>query len=862
MRLYLHNSKKSSNFVPDLVKNYRYIALSVCTLYAVLCTPLFAARPDSLALDSAQQALLDSLERMFTIQEVVVTAEEKIERSSASVINKEAMQHIQPSSFTDILQTLPGGTTKDPNLTSTNTIRLREATNGSTSSEYDASSLGTSFVIDGAPVNTDANMQYVQSDASGSDAKRTSVGAGVDMRTISTDDIEKVEIIRGIAGAEYGDVTSGVVKIERTSKPTPWRARFKADGFSKLLFFGKGLGWNDEHTVLNFGLDYLNAKADPTNTLENYQRITASVRLQQKWQAEDLRIRWQSHLDYTGSIDNDKIDPDIHRNREDSYKSEYHKLSWNNILRLHQADVHWWCFCTQANVSCEMDRIRQTRFVQLTTPKNPAIDNMQEGQATVSLLPYKYVAKHEVEGLPLNVFIRPKAEFFFDTWKLEHKAGAGVEWRYAKNFGRGQIYDLSRPLNYSSSLRPRAYYDIPASNQLAWYIQDDISFPIHEHFGLDLNIGLRGTSLLGLGSEYAISGKCYLDPRANIGFNFPFSKGKFYVAAAIGQHTKMPTLLQLSPNLLYMDLQATDIPIAPTDTTMQIYTHIIDPTNYDLQAARNLKWEVRAGFDINKHKLSVTYFEEDMRNAFRGLMQVEAFDYTIASNAYDKLLTYSTTTNGSRVYKQGVEWQYQSPRIKAICTRFTVNGAWLRTVYSNSERMFSTEKSPGVVNGVNVQDHYIGLYNWTEGYIRESLNSNIVADVHIPKIGLTVSATFEMTFFTASKTLEKNGRPESYIASSDGLLHPYDAAAEQDAILKTLIFDYNTGLFERRTVPFEGYLNLRVQKTITKYATIALYVNRLLDVLPDYKVSGANGGQVTIHRTASPYFGMEINLNI
>ena len=119
-----------------------------------------------------------------------------------------------------------------------------------------------------------------------------------------------------------------------------------------------------------------------------------------------------------------------------------------------------------------------------------------------------------------------------------------------------------------------------------------------------------------------------------------------------------------------------------------------------------------------------------------------------------------------------------------------------------------------------------------------------------------------MTFFTASKTLEKNGRPESYIASSDGKLHPYDAAAEQDPILKTLIFDYNTGLFERRTVPFEGYLNLRVQKTITKYATIALYVNRLLDVLPDYKVSGANGGQVTIHRTASPYFGMEINLNI
>ena len=831
-------------------------------LLSVVSLPVRAAQPDSLALDSAQQALLDSLERMFTLQEVVVTAEEVTNRSSASVISKEAMTHLQPSSFTDILQTLPGGTTKDPNLTQTNTIRLREASNGSASSEYDASSLGTSFVIDGAPVSTDANMQYVQSDTGGADAKRNSVGAGVDMRTISTDDIEKIEIIRGIAGAEYGDVTSGVVKIERTSKPTPWRARFKADGFSKLLFFGKGIGWNNERTVLNFGLDYLNAKADPTNTLENYQRITGSVRLQQKWEAADYRIQWQSHLDYTGSIDNEKIDPDIHYNREDNYRSEYHKLSWNNTLRLHQSGVEWWRFSMQVNISGEKDRIDQTRFVQLTTPKNPAIDNMTEGEATVSLLPYKYTAQHTVEGLPLNVFIRPKAEFYFSTWRLEHKANVGIEWRYAKNFGRGQVYDLSRPLNYSSSLRPRAYYDIPATNQLAWYIQDDISFPIHEHFGLDLNIGLRGTSLLGLGSQYAIDGKCYLDPRANLTLNFPFSKGKFYVAAAVGQHTKMPTLLQLSPNLLYMDLQAPDVPISPTDETMQIYTHIVNPTNYDLLPSRNLKWEVRAGLDIQKHRLSITYFEEDMRDAFRGLMQVEAFNYTIADNTYDRLLTYSATSNGSRVFKQGVEWQYQSPRIPVICTRFTLNGAWLRTMYSNSERMFSTEKSPGIVNGVNVTDHYIGLYDWTEGYIRESLNSNLVADVYIQRIGLTLSATLETTIFTASKTLEKNGRPVSYISSEDGLLHPYTDVEAQDAILKTLIYDYNTGQFIRRTVPFEGYLNFRVQKSITRFASIALYVNRLLDILPDYKVSSPEGGQVVIHRTTSPYFGMEINLNI
>ena len=189
---------------------------------------LWAAQPDSLRLDSAQQALLDSIERMFTLQEVVVTAEELTGRSSASVINKEAMQHLQPSSFTDITNMLPGASIKDPKLTNSNTIHLREAGDGTSDDNYSTGSLGTGFVIDGAPVSTDANMQYIQG-GSTQDAARQTVNKGVDMRTISTDDIEKVEIIRGIANAEYGDITSGVVKIERSIKPTPFKARFKAE---------------------------------------------------------------------------------------------------------------------------------------------------------------------------------------------------------------------------------------------------------------------------------------------------------------------------------------------------------------------------------------------------------------------------------------------------------------------------------------------------------------------------------------------------------------------------------------------------------------------------------------------------------
>ena len=840
------------------VTGYRLWIIGVVLLSPIstYLSPLQAIeQPDSLRLDSAQQALLDSLERMFTIQEVVVTAEELTGRSSASVINKEAMQHLQPSSFTDLTNMLPGASIKDPKLTNSNTIHLREAGDGTSDDNYSTGSLGTGFIIDGAPVSTDANMQYIQGGSSTQDAARQTVNKGVDMRQISTDDIEKVEIIRGIANAEYGDITSGVVKIERSIKPTPWKARFKADGFSKLVYVGKGAGWNNDRTILYAGLDYLNAKNDPTNTLENYQRINASVRLQQRWSVGGYNLRWQSNADYSGNIDMDKNDPDIHLTKEDSYRSELHKIGWSNTLNWSDKNHDWWAASLLANIASEISTISQTKFIQLSTPVQPILDNMEEGNKDAGLLPPQYVAKHRVEGRPLNVYIRPKASFTFDTWKFSHKADVGIEWKYDKNFGRGQVYDLARPLNYSTNLRPRAYSDIPATNQLAWYVQDDIHI-----WRIDLGVGLRGTSLLGLDKAYTMHGKCYLDPRVNLSYTQPVPGGNLSFAGAFGIHTKMPTLLQLYPNLLYEDLKAPDQALVVGAESINIHTHIIDPANTNLRPARNMKWEVRFGGEIKKHKFSVTYFEERMKDGFRTWRECVAYTYPIYGDDtryYTKLLLYPVTTNGSSIKKQGVEWQYQSPRIKAICTRFTINGAWLRTEYQNSQAMFSTDKLTQTIGNTAVKDLYIGLYDWNDGSIRENLNTNIIADVYIQKVGLTVSATFELSWFTATQTMWKNGVPTAYMDATDGQLHPYTAESQQDPYLQWLTFNYNPDVFRRKVVPFAGFLNLRVQKTITKYATVALYVNKLLDYLPDYEVDG-----IRIHRSASPYFGMEVNLTI
>lgn len=173
------------------------------------------------------------------LAEVVVTAQESRGLAASSTIGKQAMEHLQPSSFSDLLELLPGGRSSDPSLNAPNSIRLREATPyGSTN--YGTSSLGTSFIVDGAPVSNNANKQSIAGAWESQVTKRDFTNQGVDMRTLSTDDIEKVEVLRGIPSVEYGDLTSGLVKIERRRGGHNLNARLKADMSSKLFYLAKG----------------------------------------------------------------------------------------------------------------------------------------------------------------------------------------------------------------------------------------------------------------------------------------------------------------------------------------------------------------------------------------------------------------------------------------------------------------------------------------------------------------------------------------------------------------------------------------------------------------------------------------------
>ena len=219
-----------------------------------------------------------------------------------------------------------------------------------------------------------------------------------------------------------------------------------------------------------------------------------------------------------------------------------------------------------------------------------------------------------------------------------------------------------------------------------------------------------------------------------------------------GQQSKFPTLLQIYPDLIYTDLIELNYYNMNADyRRIYLHTYIDNPTNYGLEPARNDKWEIRIGAQWDGNSISVTYFREQMNDGFRTSAKVRPYDYRdydesaidgnslSAPPALEKLPyvekrvlgMYGMTTNGSKMIKEGVEWQMATKRFEMLKTRLTVNGAWFKTTYTNSDPMFRSNTT-AVVDGIPVNDLYIGYYENKAGSVREQLNTNIMADTYIP----------------------------------------------------------------------------------------------------------------------------------
>ena len=146
-------------------------------------------------------------ENSLALDEVVVTAQKAKEGlGTTQNIGRNALNHLQLSSTTDISALLPGGKTVNPDLTSENSFSLREggAANGN-------AAFGTAVEVDGVRLSSNASFGEM---------------GGVDTRGVAVENIESIEVITGVPSAEYGDLNSGMVKINTKKGRTPVNLTF------------------------------------------------------------------------------------------------------------------------------------------------------------------------------------------------------------------------------------------------------------------------------------------------------------------------------------------------------------------------------------------------------------------------------------------------------------------------------------------------------------------------------------------------------------------------------------------------------------------------------------------------------------
>lgn len=805
--------------------------------------------------------------------EVVVTAQESKGLTSASKIEKHAMEHLQPSSFADLLELLPGGSSKDPVLSANNNIRLREAS--PQGSNYATSSLGTSFLVDGARISTNANMQQVNGAWESASTNRENTNAGVDMRTISTDDIESVEIVRGIPSVEYGDLTSGLVKIERRRGGHDLQARLKSDMGSKLFYLAKAFEWTNR-TTLNLSADYLDSKADPRNSLNNYSRVTLSARMGHTWQRTHYDLLLTTNLDYTGSFDGEKQDPDLNKGAIDIYKSNYNRIATSTKLQLNMHRPVWLKSAElMAAASYEHNKIERTKTVSLQSMTG-AVLNTDDGEYDALILPYTYDATQEVDGQPLNLFVKLNARLQIPSRKVANTLLLGADWNMDKNYGRGQVFDPERPVYPTAQIRMRSLSKKPANHTLSVYAEEKATLPLGS-CQLELMAGVRALQMLNLPADYTMHGRWYLDPRANVGFTFPrfilFGQPSFVrLSGGVGQHTKMPTIDQLFPDPAYIDLlQLKYYNVDPQKSRINQVTYIIPGTNATLEAARNLKWEVTGDLNIGGNRLTLTYFKENMTSGFRSETNYVAYAYkkydasgvnastltgppALDDMPYElltELCAYTHYANGSQTKKEGVEFTFASKRIPRLYTRLTITGAWFRTTYRNSQLIM---ERPSVVVG-NSRLQYVGLYSDQEGIINEMANTNFMFDTDVPKLRLGFSVSAQCQWYTSTQRDAISSEPDAYM-DSQGNIHEWTEACAQDAYLKWLVRTSTN--YTKSTVPFAMNLNLKITKKLLKdRLKLALFCNRIWDYSPSYESYGK-----TIRRHTKPYFGLEMNVKI
>lgn len=844
----------------------------------------------------------------LALSDVVVTAQEH-KNGSTSSISQTAIRHLQPKSIDDLLQLLPGGVTKNPDLNSAGQAYIREISSDANNS------LGTAVIVNGAPLSNDGNLQALSTAKSGSrliNSQSTS-GRGTDLRTISPDNIESVEVVRGIPSAEYGNLTSGAVIIKTKSGVSPFEAKVKLDSFSKMFYAGKGVSLGDHAGSMNFSADYSQSYDDIRMKYKGFDRVTANAGYSNTFMTATTPLTLNATVSFYSNINNEKSDPQLKSNERIRNENMGVRLNLEGNWRLDKPWISNLGYSLMASYSRQKDT--QNKYVILQSGVTPISDSYVSQEYESRFQRASYYSPFSVEGKPIDVFAQLKADKLFQiSSESFFKLKAGLEWRYNVNKGDGLQFDPLTPPDVvgNQSVRTRPFKSIPAMNQLTVFIEDRYQTPIGQTL-LTLQAGARLTGLFVDQSQAHRGNLLMADPRISAEYNLLNRKNNsvfddLTLSAGFGIVSKAPTLLYLYPGKAYLDETsfAATSSTNPDQALSVMTTKVIDnTTNPDLKPATNRKFEVGVSGKIRQFVGSANFFYETSKNEF-GFSSVPVLmpfrRYSIPTGAetffYDNgmvyytqggirqeasvkeevsFFTYYRPSNRYRTEKKGVEYSFNFGEIPFLKTSIVVDGAWLyikRRSNGESYKTISLSYAGERYPYMAVMPAGMG------GSVSTRFNTNFRFITHLPQLRMVFSTTAQVVWRQTGQRLyqDESGNPLYYKAQDpqagnvekyfvnpvgfidkNGTYTAWDEAFNSEYKYRMMMSQYTHGnYFGKEVYPPTVILNFRLTKELGKVLELSFIANNFLKIRKTVKSKTSTGYETL---TIPMYFGAEMKLN-
>ena len=813
-------------------------------------------------------------EQSYELAEVVVMADYKKNQGSTAVINQQALEHIQPTSVADVLSLIPGGLFRESSATGFNRISLRQ------SGSDDNTSLGMAVVMDGIPQDNDGFRASIPGLSTDEYSDRLGMNRGIDLKTLSTDHIRKIEIVKGISSAKLGNLSSGVIQTTSKIGITPAQLRMKVDPLTKLIYLGKGFRISPKMGYLHTGIDYTSVYDDRRDPMSKYSRLTGQVTYNNSVDVGDKTLFLFFKLSEVYTLNQAKED-ELTQDYNESFRNKYSRTGASFKAQMYDLGKIVDNVEFIASADYTYDLIDRNRLVQTGTPL-PSPLATEEGESEGIYLPSTYYSPFQIENKPLSLLTQLNAESLFETRSFRHKVIYGLSWKRTKNYGEGVMVDMTRPPYPGNNeyVRPVPNRSIPALSVGAAYAEEQLKHS-NRWFDFELNAGVRFTQMFNLDTKYTELRKLQVEPRINaaLSFNIGLAGGKSLrnmFRFGFGQENKLPTLDYIYPDRVYKDMIVLNAYTKQDDPFNHLitYTKIYDVTNNSLRPNRNTKYE--AGWDVEYegYSLSLTFFKEYSDRGFESVAEYSPVRYTryvdpidgqpivgrrpekedYVADPYATFVDMDIVRNSMKVEKKGLEYLLRFPKIIPLSTTVEINGAYYDTRYSSGAPL---QYHPAFRDDDRPQP-YVGIYRRQDITRQRIFNTNLWFNTNIPRYKMIFTTFFQFIWLNEEMRINGDEYPSAYF-DTDGRLHTVD-----DRILQSIkdghtvwrhYHIYKEDFSE--TLPVSLTVNFKVTKEFSRMIRASFFVNNILDINPLYK----NRYNQNVRVWQKSFFGAEMTFS-